>query len=106
VLGRGPSKGETATSPMLRMYSRPPCKARRKSPDWAVFLALSPVTFPTIASGAPEVALSEATRWLAGAISAGGVLGPLPLMVGLARTDAAITPHILTLEGVATALSA
>src|SRR5712672_3065770 len=44
--------------------------------------------------------------WLAGAIVAGGVVGPLLLMVGLARTDAAAASLLLTLEGVATALMA
>lgn len=44
--------------------------------------------------------------WLAGAIAAGGVVGPLLLMVGLARTDAASAALLLTLEGVATALLA
>jgi drug/metabolite transporter (DMT)-like permease len=36
----------------------------------------------------------------------GGVVGPLLLMVGLARTDAAAASLLLTLEGVATALMA
>ena len=44
--------------------------------------------------------------WLAGAIAAGGVVGPLLLMTGLARTDAATASLLLTLEGVATALIA
>ncbi len=44
--------------------------------------------------------------WLAGAIVAGGVVGPLLLMYGLARTDAASASLLLTLEGVATALLA
>lgn len=44
--------------------------------------------------------------WLAGAIAAGGVAGPLLLMLGLARTDAATASLLLTLEGVATALLA
>jgi drug/metabolite transporter (DMT)-like permease len=43
---------------------------------------------------------------LAGAIGAGGVLGPLLLMFGLARTDAAAASLLLTLEGAATALMA
>jgi drug/metabolite transporter (DMT)-like permease len=58
-------------------------------------------------SGAPEVALGRSELpWLAGAIFAGGVVGPLLLMVGLARTDAAAASLLLTLEGVATALMA
>lgn len=44
--------------------------------------------------------------WLAGAILAGGVIGPILLMLGLARTDAAAASLLLTLEGVATALLA
>jgi drug/metabolite transporter (DMT)-like permease len=44
--------------------------------------------------------------WLAGAIVAGGLVGPLLLMVGLAHTDAATASLLLTLEGVATALLA
>ncbi len=44
--------------------------------------------------------------WLAGAIAAGGVIGPILLMVGLARTDATTASLLLTLEGVATALLA
>lgn len=44
--------------------------------------------------------------WLAGAIVAGGIVGPLLLMVGLVRTEAATASLMLTLEGVATALMA
>lgn len=44
--------------------------------------------------------------WLAGAIAAGGLVGPLLLMVGLVRTEAATASLLLTLEGVATALMA
>jgi drug/metabolite transporter (DMT)-like permease len=44
--------------------------------------------------------------WLAGAIAFGGVAGPILLMIGLARTDAAAASLLLTLEGVATALLA
>jgi drug/metabolite transporter (DMT)-like permease len=44
--------------------------------------------------------------WLAGAIAAGGVAGPILLMLGLAHTDAASASLLLTLEGVATALIA
>jgi len=57
--------------------------------------------------GAPEVALSrKELPWLAAAIAAGGILGPILLMVGLARTEAATASLLLTLEGVATALMA
>jgi len=56
-------------------------------------------------------ALEQALRrqdvpWLAGAISAGGIAGPILLMLGLARTDAAAASLLLTLEGAATALMA
>lgn len=44
--------------------------------------------------------------WLAGAIVAGGIVGPLLLMIGLQRTDATAASLLLTLEGVATALLA
>ena len=40
--------------------------------------------------------------WLALVVAAGGVLGPLLLMFGLARTDAASTSLLLNLEGLAT----
>ena len=49
---------------------------------------------PTILPGAPEVALGRADLpWLAGAILAGGVLGPLLLMAGLAHTNAAAASY-------------
>jgi drug/metabolite transporter (DMT)-like permease len=44
--------------------------------------------------------------WLAGAIVAGGVLGPVLLMAGLASTDAAPAALLLNLEGVLTVLIA
>jgi drug/metabolite transporter (DMT)-like permease len=44
--------------------------------------------------------------WLAGAILAGGVVGPILMMVGLAATPAATASLLLTLEGLATALIA
>ena len=44
--------------------------------------------------------------WLAGAICAGGIAGPLLLMAGLARTGAATSSLLLTLEGAATAIMA
>ncbi len=62
---------------------------------------------PAILPGAPEVALTRGELpWLAGAIAAGGVVGPLLLMAGLAHTDAATASLLLTLEGAATALMA
>jgi drug/metabolite transporter (DMT)-like permease len=61
----------------------------------------------SIVSRAPEVALGRSDLpWLAAAIVAGGVVGPMLLMVGLTRTDAAAASLLLTLEGVATALLA
>jgi drug/metabolite transporter (DMT)-like permease len=44
--------------------------------------------------------------WLAGAVLAGGIAGPVLLMTGLARIDAAPASLLLTLEGVFTALLA
>jgi drug/metabolite transporter (DMT)-like permease len=44
--------------------------------------------------------------WLVGAIGAGGVLGPVLLMAGLALTDAAPAALLLNLEGVLTVLIA
>lgn len=58
-------------------------------------------------SNAPEVALGRREfPWLAGAILTGGIVGPILLMTGLTRTDAAATSLLFTLEGVATALMA
>lgn len=55
----------------------------------------------------PEAALSRSDLpWLAGAVFAGGVVGPILLLVGLTRTDASAASLLLTLEGVATALMA
>jgi drug/metabolite transporter (DMT)-like permease len=69
--------------------------------------ALRRVVPSAMISGAPEVALARLELpWLGGAIFMGGVVGPLLLMVGLARTDAAAASLLLTLEGVATALMA
>ncbi len=54
-----------------------------------------------------EASLSRTdVPWLAAAIVAGGVIGPVLLMTGLARTEAAAASLLLTLEGVATALLA
>jgi drug/metabolite transporter (DMT)-like permease len=72
-----------------------------------VGLALLRRVLPSIVTGAREAPLSRTEwPWLAGAIAAGGVLGPLLLMFGLGRTDAAAASLLLTLEGVATALMA
>jgi drug/metabolite transporter (DMT)-like permease len=66
------------------------------------------LTRSLIAEGATaEAALGRKDLpWLAGAIVAGGIVGPLLLMLGLARTEAATASLMLTLEGVATALMA
>lgn len=48
----------------------------------------------------------EDIPWLAGAYLAGGVLGPLLLMVGLSRTPASSASLLLNLEGVFTAVLA
>jgi drug/metabolite transporter (DMT)-like permease len=63
---------------------------------------------PLTSSGRPQEAALEAKDWpwLGCAIVAGGVIGPILLMLGLARTDAAAASLLLTLEGVATALLA
>ena len=54
-----------------------------------------------------EAALSRFdVPWLIGAVVFGGVLGPLLLMFGLARTPASTTSLLLNLEGVFTALLA
>jgi drug/metabolite transporter (DMT)-like permease len=54
-----------------------------------------------------EAALTRGDMpWLAGAIVAGGIIGPILLMIGLVRADAASASLFLTLEGVATALLA
>jgi drug/metabolite transporter (DMT)-like permease len=44
--------------------------------------------------------------WLAGAILSGGIIGPVLLMIGLARTPASTASLLLNLEGVFTALLA
>ncbi len=44
--------------------------------------------------------------WIGAAIAAGGIAGPLLLMFGLARTDAATASLLLAFEGAATALIA
>ena len=59
------------------------------------------------ASGQPRVTLPRAeTPWLAGAVFAGGVIGPVLLMAGLAGMDASAASLLLTAEGVFTALIA
>lgn len=69
--------------------------------------ALRRLAPPLVGAGAAEVPLGRRDwPWLAGAIVAGGIVGPLLLMLGLARTEAAAASLLLTLEGVATALLA
>jgi drug/metabolite transporter (DMT)-like permease len=71
----------------------------------AILRRLTPLVRPE--HHAPEVALGRKdVPWLAGAIVAGGIVGPVLLMAGLARTEAATASLLLTLEGVATALMA
>jgi drug/metabolite transporter (DMT)-like permease len=58
-------------------------------------------------AGRSEAALDRGdVPYLAGAIVAGGIAGPILLMAGLQRTDASAASLLLTLEGVATALMA
>jgi drug/metabolite transporter (DMT)-like permease len=58
-------------------------------------------------AGRSEAALGRRDLpYLAGAIVAGGIAGPMLLMIGLQRTDASAASLLLTLEGVATALMA
>ncbi|MGE0629894.1 MAG: EamA family transporter [Hyphomicrobiaceae bacterium] len=60
-----------------------------------------------IAPAARDEALRrQEIPWLAAAILAGGLAGPILLMLGLARTDASSASLLLTLEGAATALMA
>lgn len=48
---------------------------------------------PSVVTGAPEVAVSHAELpWLAGAIGAGGVLGPLLLMTALSAHLRSLVP--------------
>jgi drug/metabolite transporter (DMT)-like permease len=60
-----------------------------------------------LAGRRPESSLTvRDLPWLAGAIAAGGVVGPILLMIGLVRVEASAASLLLTLEGVATALMA
>lgn len=101
-------------------FSTPAAKALLGSIDPAVLAGLlycgagigialvRRIAKPLIAPDATIEAPLSATDmpWLAGAIVAGGIVGPLLLMVGLSHTDAAAASLLLTLEGVATALLA
>ncbi len=57
------------------------------------------------ASGEASLARAD-LPWLAGAVAAGGVAGPVLLMLGLAATPASTASLLLNLEGVFTALIA
>ena len=60
-----------------------------------------------IARGAPHDRLRRRDApWLAGAIVAGGIVGPALLMIGLVNTTAATASLLLNMEGVLTALLA
>jgi drug/metabolite transporter (DMT)-like permease len=62
---------------------------------------------PRVLAPAGQAALQRNDiPWVAAAVAAGGVIGPLLLMFGLARTDAATASLLLSLEGAATALMA
>jgi drug/metabolite transporter (DMT)-like permease len=66
-------------------------------------LAIVHLARAAIGLSAPEAPLRRADLpWLAAVIVFGGVLGPLLLMLGLDRTDAASGSLLLNLEGIAT----
>lgn len=70
-------------------------------------LAVYRQVVPLAGTGSREVPLTQhQLPWLAGAICTGGIAGPLLLMAGLARTGAAASSLLLTLEGAATAIIA
>lgn len=76
-----------------------------------VGLAILMVARALLHRSQPESAVSlhipaKEVPWLAGAIVAGGVLGPVFLMSGLASTDAAAASLLLNVEGVLTAVIA
>jgi drug/metabolite transporter (DMT)-like permease len=70
-------------------------------------IALVRHVLPAVITRAPETSLMRADLpWLAGAITAGGIIGPLLLMTGLAWTAASTASLLLTLEGAATTVLA
>lgn len=70
----------------------------------AALRRLAPAVAPRTAA---QAALTRRdVPWLAGAIAAGGIAGPVLLMWGLARTEASAASLLLALEGAATALIA
>lgn len=68
-----------------------------------VGLAAVRLAFLRGAAPAEAVLAWPEVPWLAGAVLAGGVIGPVLLMLGLQRTAASTASLLLTLEGVATA---
>ena len=67
----------------------------------------SPLVRLLLPASAYEAPITRAdVPWLAGAIVAGGILGPLLLMTGLRSTPASAASLMLNLEGVFTALLA
>ncbi len=66
-------------------------------------LAIGQAARTALGVGAPEAPLRRADiPWLTAIVVFGGVLGPLFLMLGLARTSAASSSLLLNLEGLAT----
>lgn len=65
------------------------------------------LTIYRLLRGSPRLALAPGdTRWLAGAVILGGMLGPALLMLGLSRMSASSAALLLNAEGVLTALIA
>lgn len=62
--------------------------------------------YRAVASNPARSLTRNDAKWLIGAVLSGGVVGPILLMVGLARSAAGTASLLLTLEGVATALIA
>ena len=53
-------------------------------------------------TGAPDASLQRSDLpWLAGAVVAGGLIGPILLLMGLTQTGASSASLLLTLEGLA-----
>jgi drug/metabolite transporter (DMT)-like permease len=72
-----------------------------------VGLAILRLTLATAGKGRIEAPLARSdTPWLAGAILAGGVAGPIFLLLGLLTTSASAASLLLNLEAVATAVIA
>ncbi len=71
----------------------------------AVLLARRSLPSGSRASATLQIPRAE-WPWLAGAVTVGGLLGPVLLMLGLVRTEAAAASLLLNVEGVLTALIA